>query len=159
MQHTLNVEQLKAATLAGGVSSITLRGDGAAFVVDIKTLRFNALLVTSRRQPRRFADPRKALLVLRGAGWTDCQIDAAQWQPQDAALAKSQRPDRSLALKAAHEAARHDEDYDQWFRAKVQQSLDGLADGSNRVLSAQEVAESRAQLRARAVAASGQKRG
>ena len=49
MQHTLNVEQLKAATLAGGVSSITLRGDGAAFVVDIKTLRFDALLVTSRR--------------------------------------------------------------------------------------------------------------
>lgn len=31
--------QLKAATLAGGVVVITLRGDGAAFVVHVQTQR------------------------------------------------------------------------------------------------------------------------
>jgi hypothetical protein len=54
---TLNLDQLKAATLAGGVVGITLRGDGAAFVVSVQTQREEAILVTSRKQPRRFADP------------------------------------------------------------------------------------------------------
>ena len=45
----------------------------------------------------------------------------------------SARPDRSIALKAAHEAAQADEDYDRWFRAKVQKSQDGIKDGSNRL--------------------------
>jgi hypothetical protein len=146
---TLNLEQLKAATLAGGVTGITLRGDGAAFVVNVQTQRGEAIMVTSRQQPRRFADPRKALQVLRGTGWNECRIDAAQWRPQDRALEKVARPDRSLALKAAHEAAQADADYDRWFRAKVQASIDGLKDGSNRILSNEEVAVRRAALQAR----------
>lgn len=130
-----NLEQLKAATQAGGVVGITLRGDGAAFVVNVQTQRGQAVMVTSRQQPRRFADPRKALQVLRGIGLTDCRIDTAQWRPEDSALEKTARPDRSLALKAAHEAAQHDADYDRWFHAKVQASLDGIKDGTNRVYS------------------------
>ena len=118
-----NLEQLKAATQAGGVVGITLRGDGAAFVVNVQTQRGQAVMVTSRQQPRRFADPRKALQVLRGIGLTDCRIDTTQWRPEDSALEKTARPDRSLALKAAHEAAQHDADYDRWFHAKVEQSI------------------------------------
>lgn len=128
-----SLEQLKAATQAGGVVGITLCGDGAAFVINVQTQRGQAVMVTSRRQPRRFADPRKALQVLRGIGLTDCRIDTAQWRPDDSALEKTARPDRSLALRAAHEAAQHDADYDRWFHAKVQASLDGLADGTNRI--------------------------
>jgi len=145
---TLNLEQLKATTLAGGVTGITLRGDGAAFVVSVQTQRDEAILVTSRKQPRRFADPRKALQVLRSTGWNECHIDATQWRPEDSALEKTARPDRSIALKAAHEAA----DYDRWFRAKAQTALDGLADGSNRVLSDDEVTARRAALQAKVLA-------
>lgn len=130
---TLNLEQLKAATLAGGVIGITLRGDGAAFVVNVHTQRGEAIMVTSRQQPRRFADPRKALQVLRSTGWNECRLDATQWRPEDSALERTARPDRSIALKAAHEAAQADEDYDRWFRAKVQKSQDGIKDGSNRL--------------------------
>nr|WP_315226201.1 hypothetical protein [uncultured Albidiferax sp.] len=130
---TLNLEQLKAATLAGGVTGITLRGDGAAFVVNVHTQRGEAIMVTSRQQPRRFADPRKALQVLRSTGWNECRLDATQWRPEDSALERTPRPDRSIALKAAHEAAQADEDYDRWFRAKVQKSQDGIKDGSNRL--------------------------
>ena len=142
---TLNLEQLKATTLAGGVTGITLRGDGAAFVVSVQTQRDEAILVTSRKQPRRFADPRKALQVLRSTGWNECRIDATQWRPEDGALEKTARPDRSIALRAAHEAA----DNDRWFRAKAQTALNGLADGSNRVLSDDEVIARRAELRAK----------
>lgn len=146
---TLNLEQLRAATLAGGVTGITLRGDGAAFVVGVQTQRGEAIMVTSRQQPRRFADPRKALQVLRSVGWNQCQLDAAKWRPEDSALEKVARPDRSAALKAAHEAAQADADYDRWFRSKVQASIDGLKDGSNRILSQQEVEAHRAGLRAK----------
>lgn len=146
---SFSLEQLKAAAQAGGVVGITLRGDGAAFVVNVQTQRGQAVMVTSRHQPRRFADPRKALQVLRGIGLTDCRIDTTQWRPEDAALEKTARPDRSLALKAAHEAAQQDADYDRWFHAKVQASLDGLKDGTNKVLTDVEVQERRAALRAR----------
>ncbi len=149
---TMNLEQLKAATLAGGVTGITLRGDGGAFVVNVQTQRGDAIMVTSRLQPRRFADPRKALQVLRGIGLNECRVDAAQWRPEDRALEKTARPDRSAALKAAHEAAQADADYDRWFRAKAKAALDGLKDGSNRVLSAQEGKARRAALRARVLA-------
>ena len=146
---TLNLEQLKAATLSGGVSGITLRGDGAAFVVSVQTQRGDAIMVTSRKQPRRFADPRKALQLLRGIGLNECHVNATDWHPDSDAPGKVARPDRSAALKAAHEAAQADADYDRWFHAKVQASLDGIADGTNRVLSNEEVASRRAALRAR----------
>ncbi len=147
--YTLNLEQLKAATLTGGVTDITLRGDGAAFIVSVQTQRGDAVMVTSRKQPRRFADPRKALQLLRGIGLNECRINATDWHPEAHALEKVARPDRSAALKAAHEAAQADADYDRWFHAKVQASLDGIADGSNRLLSDEEVAARRAALRAR----------
>ncbi|MDD4942346.1 hypothetical protein [Rhodoferax sp.] len=146
---TLNLEQLKAATLAGGVTGITLRGDGAAFVVQVHTQRGEAIMVTSRQQPRRFADPRKALHVLRGTGWQEFRIDTVQWRPEELALEKRARPDRSTALKAAHEAAQLDADYDRWFRAKVQASIDGLKDGTNRVYTADEWKTVRADMLAR----------
>jgi len=69
--------------------------------------------------------------------------------PQDRALEKTARPDRSIALKAAHVAAQQHEDYDRWFCAKVQASLDGLKDGTNQVLSQEEVDARRAALRTR----------
>ncbi len=146
---TLNLEQLKATTLAGGVTDITLHGDGAAFVMRIQTQRGPAVMVTSRKQPRRFADPRKALQVLRSIGWHECRVNAANWQPEALAAEKVTRPDRSLALKAAHEAAQADADYDRWFHAKVQASIDGIQAGTNRLLSDEEVAVRRAALRQR----------
>jgi hypothetical protein len=149
MTQTLNLDQLKTATATGGVTGITLRGDGAAFVVSIQTKKFEAVLATSRKQPRRFADPRKALQLLRGIGWNQCQIDAAQWRPEDRALEKTARPDRSIALKAAHEAAQADADYDRWFRAKVQASIDGLKDGTNKAYTAEEWTKRRADMIAR----------
>lgn len=146
---TFNLEQLKSATQAGGVVGVKLRGDGAAFVIDVQTHRGQVAMVTSRQQPRRFADPRKALQVLRGIGLTECSIDTSQWRPEDSALEKTSRPDRSLALKAAHEAAQQDADYDRWFHAKVQASLDGLKDGTNRVYTETEWKIKRSELQAK----------
>ena len=59
------------------------------------------------------------------------------------------RPDHSTALKVEHQAAREAADYDRWFDAKVQASMDGVKDVSNRVYSAQEWAVRRAEIIAR----------
>ena len=134
---TLNLEQLKAATLAGGVLGITLRAEGASFVVDVQTQRGQATMVTSRQQTRRFVDPRKALQVLRGIGWNACQIDVGQWRPGERAAQTVARPDRSAALKAAHQAAQADAgDADQ---VAVEVKLDGGAQGAHGVSSAHRV--------------------
>ncbi|MBK7052351.1 MAG: hypothetical protein IPH54_17595 [Rhodoferax sp.] len=45
------------------------------------------------------------------------------------------RSDHSTVLKVEHQAAREAADYDRWFDAKVQASMDGVKDGSNRVYS------------------------
>ncbi len=61
---------------------------------------------------------------------------------------KTAQPDLASVLSSVEEAA----DYDRWFRAKVQASLDGLKDGSNRVLSDDEVTAGRAALQAKVLA-------
>ena len=62
---------------------------------------------------------------------------------------KPSRPDHSTALKVEHQAAQEAADYDRWFDAKVQASMDGVKDVSNRVYSAQEWAVRRAEIIAR----------
>jgi hypothetical protein len=117
---TLSLDQLRAATRAGGITSVTLKADGGTFIVAVATRNADdGLLVTTRtKQARRFTDLRKALLLLREIGITSVQVDATHWNPGEA-VAGTPRPDRSEALKRAHQAAAHDG----WFRAQVEQAL------------------------------------
>jgi hypothetical protein len=128
----LTLEQLRAAQQAGGVLMVTLYGEGAAFVIQIETRRGPAQLVKARRahtspEVRRFADPRKALLLLRDLGILEARIDSQQWRPEDQARERVSRPDRAAHLKAAHEALSHTE----WLQQKVDAARAGLEDGSN----------------------------
>jgi hypothetical protein len=122
---SLSLDQLRAATRAGGITSVTLRAEGGAFVVAVATRSGDrGLLVTTRtKQPRRFADLRKAMLLLREMGIASVQVDATHWKP-DEATAGAPRPDRSEAMKRAHEAAAHD----RWFRAQVEEALQEVDD-------------------------------
>jgi hypothetical protein len=127
----LTLEQLRATQDAGGVLSVTLRGEGAAFEIEIETWRGLAKLVKARKartapEPRRFADPRKALLLLRELGIREARIDSQQWRPDDQ-FERVSRPDRAAHLKAAHEALSHTE----WLQDKVDAARAGLADGTN----------------------------
>jgi len=117
---TLSLDQLRAATQAGGITSVTLKADGGAFVVAVATRGGDdGLLVTTRtKQPRRFTDLRKTMLLLRAMGIASVQVDATHWNP-DEAMAGTPRPDRSVAMKRTHEAAAHD----RWFRSQVEEAL------------------------------------
>ncbi|KVS62777.1 hypothetical protein [Burkholderia cepacia] len=129
----LTLEQLRATQDAGGVLSVTLHGQGAAFEVQVETRRGQAKLVKARKartapEIRRFADPRKALLLLRELGIREARIDSQQWRPEDQAVERVSRPDRAAHLKAAHEALSHTE----WLQQKVDAARAGLEDGTNK---------------------------
>jgi hypothetical protein len=117
---SLSLDQLRAATQAGGITSVTLRAEGGAFVVAVATRNGDdgVLVATRTKQPRRFTDLRKAMLLLRAMGIASVQVDATHWKP-DEGVAGTPRPDRSEAMKRAHEAAAHD----RWFRAQVEEAL------------------------------------
>ena len=103
---TLTLEQFRATVESGGVTSVALKAVGAAFTIEAETRRGDAVLVdTRRKQPRLFGDPRKALVLLREVGIRRATVDAEAWQPEQAALLRASRPDKSIKLKAAHEAA------------------------------------------------------
>lgn len=102
----LTLEQFRATVEAGGVVSVVLKAQGAAFAIQAETRRGDAVLVdTRRKQPRLFGDPRKALALLRDMGIRKASVDAEAWRPEQADSLRPSRPDKSVKLKAAHEAA------------------------------------------------------
>lgn len=152
MQH-LTLEQLRATQQAGAVLSVTLQGNGPAFEIQIETRRGEAKLVKARKartepEVRTFADPRKALLLLRELGIREAHIDSRQWRPEDQEFERVSRPDRAAHLKAAHEALSHTE----WLQQKVDAARAGLETGTNARISADEWAAVRAAKQARRTA-------
>ena len=82
---SMTIEQLRAATHAGGVAGVTLKGLGGAFLVEIATRSGAAALLAKARsnEPRRFGNPLAALNVLRDIGITVGQFDASAWNPDE----------------------------------------------------------------------------
>ena len=103
---SLTIEQFRATVAAGGVTSVVLRAQGAAFAIEAATRRGEAVLVDTRKKlPRLFGDPRKALVLLREMGIKTAAVNAEAWQPDRLSALHAARPDKSAKLKAAHEAA------------------------------------------------------
>lgn len=119
--HSMTLEQLSATARSGGVTGVTLKGQGGGFFVEIATRSGqNAFLVKARStDPRRFGNPSSALVVLRNVGIAVAQIDATNWEPDQKDMSKS-RKNRAEALRGAHEAAA----YNQWLADEIQASID-----------------------------------
>lgn len=118
---SMTIEQLRAASSAGGVSGVTLKGQGGAFLVQIATCSgANAVLSKARSsEPRRFGNPLAALKVLRDIGITAGQFDASEYDPAERSHEAGNRG-RSDAMREAHEAAA----YNQWLAGEIQSSID-----------------------------------
>jgi hypothetical protein len=79
---SMTLGELRAASNAGAVVGVTLKGQGGAFLVQIATRRGYAVLAKARSsEPRRFSNPATALNVLREVGITVGQFDASEWNP------------------------------------------------------------------------------
>lgn len=117
---SMTIEQLRAASNAGGVAGVTLKAQGSAFLVQIATRSgFDAVLSKARStEPRRFGNPLAALNVLRAVGITAGQFDASEYDPADKEPDAGNRG-RADAMREAHEAAA----YNQWLAAEIQESI------------------------------------
>lgn len=119
--HSMTLEQLRATANAGGVTGVTMKGEGGGFFVEIATRSGqDAFLVKARStEPRRFGNPTSALIVLRDVGIAVAQLDATNWNPDQKDMTRS-RQSRAQAMRGAHEAAV----YNRWLAAEVQASID-----------------------------------
>lgn len=82
--HCFTLQQLRAATQAGGVAGVSLKGHGNGFFIQIQ-LRTgqNAVLVTARsRSPRMFKSPVQAFGVLRRVGIVTGSFDVTHYSPE-----------------------------------------------------------------------------
>lgn len=117
---TLTLEQLRATTKAGGVSSVIVKAQGSGFFVQIVTHNGEAILTKARStEPRRFGNPFQAMSLLRDIGIMTGSYDVSQYDLEKKKAIRL-RPDRAEAMKRAHEAAA----YDAWVREQVQASID-----------------------------------
>ena len=119
--HSMTLEQLRATARAGGVTGVTLKGQGGGFFVEIATRSGqDAFLVKARStEPRRFGNPTSALIVLRDVGIAVVQLDATNWNPGQKDMTRS-RQNRAEAMRGAHEAVA----YNNWLAGEIQASID-----------------------------------
>lgn len=117
----MTLEQLRAASDAGGVAGVTLKGQGGAFLVQIATRSGTAAVLAKARssEPRRFGNPLAALNVLRNVGITVGRFDASEWNPEEKEDAPGKRG-RAEAMRKAHQAAA----YTEWLAAEIQEAID-----------------------------------
>lgn len=118
---SITLEQLRAASDAGGVVGVTLKGRGGAFLVQIATRSgSDAVLAKARStEPRRFGNPAAALNVLRDIGITVGRFDASEWDPAKKEEGAGNRG-RAEAMRKAHRAAA----YSEWLAAELQDAVD-----------------------------------
>lgn len=118
---SLDLKQATAAIESGGVLSAILKGKGIAFFIEFEMRTGSAALVTANgRKPRAFRNPVKALELVRELGLPEGRFLLQDWRPEDAEFETARRrPERSIALKAAHEAVK----YNSWLQQKIDASL------------------------------------
>lgn len=118
---SMTLEQLRATTSAGGIKSITLKGQGNGFFIQIDTRSGKGAYLSKARsaEARSFGNPATALNVLRDIGIVTAHIDATHWNPNQKDMTRS-RESRGSAMREAHEAAA----YNEWLVGEIQASLD-----------------------------------
>lgn len=124
--HSMTLEQLRATASAGGVTGVTLKGQGGGFFMEIATRSGQAAILSKARstEPRRFGNPTSALVLLRDVGIAVAQFDATNWNPEQKDMSRS-RKSRSEAMREAHQAV----SYNQWLATEIQESIDDTRPG------------------------------
>lgn len=118
MTETIDHGTLFRLVEAGAVSGVHIVGQRGGWAVMVRYGTHERPLAAQRsRQVRLFRRFETMVSYLKDVGIGQFDVDAANFDPQ---ATKRIRPDRSDALKRAHEAAA----YDNWFRAQIQASLD-----------------------------------
>ena len=127
---------LKDLISANAIRSAMVIGDKGGYLVTIKYGRAERVIAARTREGqikrRLFRSLNAASRYLRQIGMARYAVDETGYEE---ATDRPKRPDRSAALKHAHEAAA----YDQWFRGEVAQALKEADDPTTRWRTSEEV--------------------
>jgi len=119
--HSMTLEQLRAIAVAGGVTGVTLKGQGGGFLLKIATRSGQDAVLSKARsaEPRRFGNPTSAMILLREVGISVAQLDATEWNPDEKDMSRS-RESQAEAMREAHQAAA----YSRWVAAEIREAID-----------------------------------
>jgi hypothetical protein len=116
---TIDHGTLSRLAEAGAVRGAHIVGQSGGWTVRVKYGTTERPLAAQRsRQVRLFRRFETLVSYLKGVGIARFDVDAAGYDPETPTAIR--RPDRTEALKRAHEALA----YDAWFREQVQASID-----------------------------------
>ena len=121
----MNTETIDHTTLsrlaeAGAVRSAHIIGQNGGWGILVKYgMTERALAAQRSHQVRIFKKFETLVSYLKGVGIARFDVDAANYDPVSLKSARS-RPDRSEAMKSAHQAAA----YDKWLKAEIQEAID-----------------------------------
>jgi hypothetical protein len=119
VNETIDHATLSLLAEAGAVQGAHIVGQSGGWSVLVRYGAFERPLSAQRsRQVRLFRKFETLVGYLKGLGIARFDVDAANYDAEGTSIGT--RPDRSAALKRAHEAAA----YEVWFREQVQASLD-----------------------------------
>ena len=122
---TFTIEQARSAASSGGLLSANLRPMGSMFTLEFETRNGPAMLIAAvSKQVRRFGNPVKAFEIVRDLGLEGGRFSVVEWRPDEKESDRPARPDKSAALKAAHEAAGLKRMLDE--RASLADALDAI---------------------------------
>lgn len=118
MSETIDHGALAKLVEAGAVRAAHVVGQPGGWAVLVKYGLLERPLAAQRsRQVRLFRKFETLVSYLKDLGIVRYDVDAINFDPSGVASAR--RPDRSAALKSAHQAAAHDK----WFREQVELGL------------------------------------
>lgn len=116
---TIDHTTLHRLVEAGAVRAAHVVGTSGGWALTVKFgLNERPLAAQRSRQIRLFKKLETLVSYLKDVGIAQFDVDASNYNPES--QTRSPRPDRSAALKRAHEAVA----YDAWFREQVQVSID-----------------------------------
>ncbi|CDG88756.1 hypothetical protein [Xenorhabdus bovienii] len=116
---TIDHSTLHRLVEAGAVRAAHVIGTSGGWALTVKYGLTERLLAAQRsRQVRLFKKLETLVGYLKDIGIAQFDVDASNYSPEN--QPRQTRPDRSAALKRAHEAV----SYDDWFREQVQTSID-----------------------------------
>lgn len=116
---TIDHTTLHRLVEAGAVRAALVVGTSGGWALTVKFgLNERPLAAQRSRQIRLFKKLETLVSYLKDVGIAQFDVDASNYSPEN--QNRNTRPDRSAALKRAHEAVA----YDAWFREQVQASID-----------------------------------
>lgn len=114
---TVRLSTLRELVAAGSIRAATVLGQRGGWAVLVRYGMFEKALAAKTGAPRLFTTVDAAVKVLRGAGLGRVDLDSSGFER---ASGGHRRPDRSTALREAHQAKA----YVDWVAGEIQAAID-----------------------------------